>query len=96
VVFFQTGNGDAQAAAADEAIKADPNQAILYYLKANGLIQRATADTKTGRYILPDGCADAYLKYLELAPTGQYVADVKSILEQAGQKVVTSYKAGKK
>jgi len=31
------------------------------------------------------GCAEAYLKYLELAPTGLYAADVKAILAEAGQ-----------
>jgi hypothetical protein len=46
--------------------------------------------------ILPPGCAEAYQKYLELAPTGPYAADAKGILDQAGQKISSSYKAGKK
>jgi hypothetical protein len=33
---------------------------------------------------------------LELAPDGQFAADAKAFLEAAGQKVQTSYKAGKK
>ena len=36
VIFFQAGNADAQVAAADEAIKNDPNDALLYYLKGQG------------------------------------------------------------
>lgn len=96
VVFFQVGNGEAQVAAADEALKSDPNQPILYYLKGQGLIQKATFDAKTQRIILPPGCADAYQKYLELAPSGPYAAEVKGILDQAGQKVTSTYKAGKK
>ncbi|MGA3048114.1 MAG: tetratricopeptide repeat protein [Terracidiphilus sp.] len=100
VIFFQSNNSDAQVAAADEAIKAnpnpnDPNLAILYYLKGQGMIQKATFDTKTNRIVLPPGCAEAYQKYLELAPTGQYAKDVQGILDQAGQKVTTTYKAGK-
>ncbi len=94
MIFFQTGNGDAQVAAADMAIKNDPNDALLYYLKGQGLIQKATFDAKTQRIVLPEGCADAYQKYLELAPTGPYAGEVQGILAQAGQKVSSSYKAG--
>ncbi|MGA9672112.1 MAG: hypothetical protein WBQ94_23065 [Terracidiphilus sp.] len=101
VIFFQSNNADAQVAAADEAIKAsanpnDPSLALLYYLKGQGMIQKATFDTKTNHIVLPPGCAEAYQKYLDLAPTGQYAVDVKGILDQAGQKVTTTYKAGKK
>jgi hypothetical protein len=95
-VFFQAGNGDAQVAAADEAIKSSPDDALLYYLKGQGLIQKATFDDKTKMIVLPPGCAEAYQKYLELAPTGPYAAEVQGILQQAGQKVSTTYKAGKK
>jgi len=96
VIFFQTNNGDAQVAAAQEALKIDANQPVLYYLIGQGLVQKATVDAKTGRIVLPEGCAEAYQKYLELAPDGPYAADAKGILEQAGQKVQSSFKAGKK
>jgi tetratricopeptide (TPR) repeat protein len=96
VIFFQSGNSDAQVAAANTAIKNDPNDALLYYLKGQGLVSKATIDPKTQRIVLPEGCAEAYQKYLELAPTGPYAADAKGILDQAGQKVNSSYKAGKK
>ena len=39
VIFFQEKNADAQVTAADEALAVDPNQAILYYIKGQGLIQ---------------------------------------------------------
>ncbi|MGD0482197.1 MAG: tetratricopeptide repeat protein [Terracidiphilus sp.] len=92
IIFFQEGNSTAQAAAADNAIKADPNPndpnlAILYYIKGQGLIMNATVDPKTKLYILPPGCAEAYQKYLQLAPKGQFAADVTGILLQAGIKV---------
>src|SRR5208282_4721408 len=58
VIFNQENNPAASAAAADEAIKVDPNRAILYYLKGQGLIANATVDPKTGLYILPPGCAE--------------------------------------
>jgi len=95
VIFSQLGNAEAQSAAADEAIKADPTQALPYYLKGQGLIGKATIDPKTQKIVLPDDCLQAYQKYLELAPTGQFAADVKGILTQANQKQDTSFKAAK-
>jgi tetratricopeptide (TPR) repeat protein len=95
VIFYQQNNGPAQIAAADEAIKVDPNQAILYYIKGQGLVQNATVDPKTQRIVLPPDCTAAYQKYLDLAPTGPYADEVASILQQAGEKVSSSYKAPK-
>jgi tetratricopeptide (TPR) repeat protein len=102
VIFYQTQKPDAQtaqaaqAAAADEAIKADPNMALAYYLKGNGLIANTTMDAKTQKLVAPPGCMEAYQKYLELAPDGPYAAEVKGILDSFGQKISSSYKAGKK
>lgn len=96
VIFFQQGNAQAQVAAADKAIASDPNNALLYYLKGQGLVGNATIDPKTNKIVLPPGCAEAYQKYLDLAPNGPYAADAKGILDQAGQKISSSYKAGKK
>ena len=93
VIYSQVGNGDAQAAAADKAIAADPNDPLPYYLKGQALIAKASVDPKTQRIVLPEGCGEAYQKYLELAPTGPYAADVKGILDSAGQKINSSYKA---
>jgi len=95
VIFFQQNNGPAQVAAADEAIKVDPNQAILYYIKGQGLVQNATVDPKTQRIVLPPECTAAYQKYLELAPTGPYADEVAGILQQAGEKISSSYRAPK-
>jgi tetratricopeptide (TPR) repeat protein len=84
VIFYQTGNADAQVAAADEAIKVDPKiQPILYYLKGQGLVGKSTIDPKSGLIVLPAECVDAYQMYLQLAPTGQFAAEVKGILAQA-------------
>lgn len=96
IIFFQAGNGDAQVASADKAIAADPNDALVYYLKGQGLVQKATFDSKTQKIVLPPGCQEAYEKYLQLDPNGPYSNDVKGILQQAGQKVETTYKAKKK
>jgi len=96
VIYSQVGNSDAQVAAADKAIAANPNDALPYYLKGQALVTKATVDPKTQRIVLPEGCGEAYQKYLELDPTGPYSADVKGILDSAGQKINSSYKATKK
>lgn len=93
VIFFQMNLGDAQVAAADEAIAVDPTQPILYYLKGQGLIQKATLDPKTSKIVAPPGCLESYQKYLQLAPDGPYAAEVKGILAGFDQKIDTTYKA---
>jgi tetratricopeptide (TPR) repeat protein len=84
VAFFNARNFDAQVDAADIAIKADPDQAILYYIKADGLSANARLDPETNKLVLPPGCADAYRKYLQLDPTGPYAANASTILGRAG------------
>jgi tetratricopeptide (TPR) repeat protein len=96
VIYSQLNNGDAQVAAADEAIKADPTAALPYYLKGQGLIQKATVDPKTQKPVAPAGCLEAYQKYLELAPDGPYAPDVKAILIGFDQKINSTFKATKK
>jgi tetratricopeptide (TPR) repeat protein len=95
VIFYQLHNPEAQAVAADKAIKADPTSAISYYLKGNGLVASATVDPKTHLPIAPAGCLEAYQMYLQLAPTGPYAPEVQQILAGFGQKIDTSYKAPK-
>ncbi len=95
VIFYQENNNAAEAAAADEALKIDPTQPILYYIKGQGLIANATIDPKTNRIVLPPDCVAAYQKYLELAPDGPYAGEVAGILQQAGEKISSSYKAPK-
>ena len=96
VIYFNTGNADAQAAAADKAISADPKNPLPYYLKGQALAGKITVDPKSGAYIVPPGCKEAYNKYLELAPTGQYAPDVKALLAATDTKVENKYKATKK
>jgi tetratricopeptide (TPR) repeat protein len=93
IVLSRTGQTDATIAAADKAIAADPNKPIAYYLKGQALISKATVDPKTQKIVAPPGTADAYNKYLELAPNGP---EAKSILAEIGEKVNTKYNAGKK
>ena len=86
IIFYNARNFPAEIDAADTAIKADhdqadPNQAVLYYIKAQGLAEDARVDPETEKLVLPPGCADAYRKYLELAPTGPHAAQVTAFLQ---------------
>jgi tetratricopeptide (TPR) repeat protein len=96
IIMDRVGNLDATVAAADKAIAADPNKPIPYYLKGKALINKATVDPKTQKIVAPPGCAEAYQKYLELAPDGPFAADAKSVLAEMGTTVKSNYKAGKK
>lgn len=92
IVLFKTGQGDPAGAAADKAIAADPNNAIPYYIKGWSLVQHATVDPKTNKIVLPPGCAEAYQKFLSLAPNNSLAADARSILAQSGQKEQKSFR----
>lgn len=96
IVMSRTGQSDAAVAAADKAIAADPSRPIPYYLKGQALIGKATMDPKTQKIVAPPGCQEAYQKYLELAPTGQFAPEAKQVLAEMSQTNQTSYKASKK
>jgi len=86
IIFFQAKNAAAQVDAANRAIKADPNNAFLYYIKAQGLAQDAPFDPNSDKSILSPECLAAYHKYLELAPDGPFAAEVNTALERAEEK----------
>lgn len=90
IVMNRNGQNDLTVKAADAAIAANPKGPIPYYLKGQALIQKATVDPKTQKIIAPAGCVEAYKKYLELAPNGEFANDVKSVLQSLGQKVQSS------
>ncbi len=96
IIISRLNQPDGTAAAADKAIAADPTKPIAYYLKGQALINKASVDPKTQKIVAPPGCAEAYQKYLELAPDGQFAAEAKSVLAEMGQTVKSTYKAGKK
>ncbi len=95
-VLFNAQQTDAAAAAADKAIAADPNKPDPYFIKGQALIAKSSFDQKTQKIIPPPGCVEAYQKYLQLAPNGPHAQAVEEVLTSLGQKVDTSYRAGKK
>ena len=90
VIFFLLKNTPAQVDAADEAIKADPSDAILYFIKAQGLALNAPFDPETNRIVLPADCVAAFQKYLELEPAGPHAVDVAAFLKRNGPAPATS------
>jgi hypothetical protein len=95
ITLTQANKPDQAAAAADRVIAANPQRADAYFLKGQALVQKASVD-KSGKIVLPPGCAEAYQKYIELAPNGAHVQDAKDVLASAGETIHSSYKAGKK
>jgi tetratricopeptide (TPR) repeat protein len=92
VFLFQAGNATAQLDAATKAIAADPARPRNYYFQAQALTTQATVDPKTQKLILPPGCLEAYQKYLELDPNGQFAPDTKSIIAAAGASLKPVFK----
>jgi tetratricopeptide (TPR) repeat protein len=76
----------------DKAIAADPNRADAYYYKGIALLGKAKLNGN--KMEAPEGTAEAFNKYLELAPDGPLAEQAKQMLDAIGAKVETSY--GKK
>ncbi len=89
------GKPDEANAAFDKAIAADPKKADAYYQKGINLIGRAKVD-KDGKMTAPEGTREAFQKYLELSPNGQFAEPAKQMLAMIGAKVETDYGTAKK
>ncbi len=95
ILELRLGNIDEAAAAASNAIAADPTKPLAYYLKGQALIQKAGADA-AGKVTVPPGCVEAYQKYLTLAPDGPYADEVSGILQGIGATIPNGYHAKRK
>ncbi len=94
-VLTNAGKADEAIAAFEKCIAADPNKAEAYYQKGVNLIAKETMD-KDNKVIAPPGTAEAFQKYLELQPTGQYADGAKQMLASIGAAVETSFGKAKK
>jgi tetratricopeptide (TPR) repeat protein len=99
--YFNTGavltnanRSDDAIAAFDKSIAADPNRADAYYQKGVNLMSKATL--KGDKMVAPDGTAQAFNKYLELQPNGQFADVAKQMLESIGATIETQYGNKKK
>jgi tetratricopeptide (TPR) repeat protein len=93
-VLTNAGKVDDAIAAFDKCIAADPTKADAYYQKGVNLIGKATL--QGDKMVAPPGTADAFNKYLELAPTGPYADVAKQMLASIGAAVETNFGTKKK
>lgn len=93
-VLTNAGKVDDAVAAFDKVIAADPTKADAYYWKGVNMIGKATL--QGDKMVAPPGTAEAFQKYLELQPTGQYADAAKQMLTSIGASVQTSFGNKKK
>ncbi len=91
-VLTNAGKVDDAIAAFDKVIAADPTRADAYYQKGVNLLGKATL--KGDKMVAPDGTAEAFQKYLELAPNGAFAQSAKDLLASIGATIETGF--GKK
>jgi tetratricopeptide (TPR) repeat protein len=91
-VLTNTGKVDDAIVAFDKSITADPTRADAYYWKGVNMIGKATLNGD--KMVAPAGTAEAFQKYLELQPTGQFADPAKQMLASIGATVETNF--GKK
>jgi len=92
-VLTNMGKVDDAIAAFNKAIQIDPNRADAYYWKGINLIGKATM--KGNKMEAPEGTAEAFNKYLELQPNGEFAEPAKQMLASIGATVETSFGKGK-
>jgi tetratricopeptide (TPR) repeat protein len=88
-VLTNAGKVDDAIVAFDKVIAVDPAKADAYYWKGVNMIGKATL--KGDKMVAPDGTAEAFNKYLELAPTGNYAQPAKDMLASIGAAVETGF-----
>jgi len=93
-VLTNAGRVDDAIVAFDKVIAADPSRADAYYWKGVNMIGKATL--KGDKMIAPEGTAEAFQKYLELQPTGNFAQPAKDMLASIGATVETGFGSKKK
>ena len=91
-LLYNQGRMQEVVPACDKAIAAYPAKADAYFIKGSALF--GDARIENGKMVLPDGAVQAFQKYLELAPSGSHVTDVKAMLTSVGQTIETTYRTG--
>jgi tetratricopeptide (TPR) repeat protein len=96
-IMTNSGKVDEAIAAFDKTIAADPNHAEAYYWKGVNLVGKSKLEGD--KMVAPPGTEEAFNKYLELQPEGQFASAAKEMLASIGAQIQTSYgkaKASKK
>jgi len=89
--LVNSGQNEPAAAAFKKAIELDPNHADSYYQYGVYLVGKATI-TADGKVTPVPGTVEAFQKYLQLAPTGQFAEGAKGMLSSMDAKVDTSFR----
>jgi len=101
IILYNTNRLNEAVGPLQKATELDPKNADAWYLLAASLLA-AMDFKKEGDKLIPvvqPGTAEAYQKYLELAPNGRFAADAKAglaTLEQMGAGIETKVKTRKK
>ncbi len=90
-MLVNSGQGEAAGQAFKKAIELTPTYADAYYQYGVTLIGQAKIDTATGKVTPVPGTTEAFQKYLELAPTGQWASSAKEMLTSLGGSVDLKY-----
>jgi tetratricopeptide (TPR) repeat protein len=90
-VLTNANQGDAAAEAFQKAIAADPKYAEAYYQYGVYLVGKASLSAD-GKVTPVPGTVEAFQKYLELAPDGQFAQPAKEMLTTLNASVDTSYR----
>jgi tetratricopeptide (TPR) repeat protein len=90
-LLVNAGQSEPAGAAFKKAIELDPNHADSYYQYGVYLVGKASF-AADGKVTPVPGTVDAFQKYLQLAPTGQFADSAKGMLSSMDAKVDTSYK----
>jgi tetratricopeptide (TPR) repeat protein len=89
-VYVNTGQNDPALEAFKKAVELDPNYAEAYYQEGLTLFAKATTSAD-GKITPPAGTAEAFQKYLSLAPTGPNADSAKAMLDAMGAKIETTF-----
>jgi len=89
--LVNAGQSEPASAAFKKAIEIDPKHADSYYQYGVYLMGKASF-AADGKVTPVPGTVEAFQKYLELAPTGQFADPAKAMLESLNAKVDTAYK----
>jgi tetratricopeptide (TPR) repeat protein len=90
-MLVNAGQSEPAGQAFKKAIELDPKHADSYYQLGVYLIGKASF-AADGKVTPVAGTAEAFQKYLELAPTGQFADSAKGMLASMDAKVDTAYK----
>ena len=90
-MLVNSGQPEPAGEAFKKAIELTPTYADAYYQYGVTLVGQAKVDTATGKVTPVPGTVEAFQKYLELQPNGQYAQPSKDMLTSLGGTLETNF-----